>query len=87
MYQSNPRTPIPSDILRAFDERLAPYGGEFETQPSPVGHLIVIDKMLAKATRLRKRQQQKQLTSRDVSLSLWQKKNIKRGFAVIIVFS
>ena len=38
MYQSNPRTPIPlSGIPRAFDERLAPYGGEFYVKRSPPG--------------------------------------------------
>lgn len=42
MYQSNPRMPIsppppPTAHIRAFDEGLAPYGGEFDVKRFPPG--------------------------------------------------
>ena len=51
MYQSNPRTPIP----RAFDERLAPYGGEFVEKMLARGNKLKDYVEKAEATRLRKR--------------------------------
>ena len=43
MYQSNPRTPSPSPPLGipwAFNERLTPYGDEFDLKRSPPGRVF-----------------------------------------------